>query len=83
MTEAMTSVGVPGILAYLLVREVFAFVNKRRNGRNGRNGCPSGMRREHAVLLARHDQSLVDVREDFKEIKRRLERIEAHLVKRG
>lgn len=76
MTE-LSTIGVPGILAYLLVREVFAFVNKRRNGRNG---CPSGLQREHAELLARHDQALTDVCRDLKKIDRRLERIEGHLL---
>ena len=80
MTEALTNVGVPGIAVYLILREVFGFISKKRNGRNG---CPSGMRREHAELLARHDQSLVDVRKDFQEINRRLERIETHLLKRS
>ena len=80
MTEALAAVGVPGILAYLLVREVLGFISKRRNGRNG---CPVGIRREHADLLARHDQALADSRKDFKNIDRRLERIEDHLLKMG
>lgn len=78
MTEAITTMGVPGIVLYLTLREIFAFVNKKRNGRNG---CPSGMRRDHTELLARHDQALTDVCKDLKKIDRRLERIEDHLLK--
>jgi hypothetical protein len=75
MTDPLTTVGVPGILAYLLIREVFGFV-KRRNGRS-----PEDTQQQHATILAKHDQALNDVVNRLKNIDRRLGRIEEHLMR--
>lgn len=34
----ITSIGVPGVLAFLIIKEVFSFVKSRSNGNHGHNG---------------------------------------------
>lgn len=79
MTEVLTNVGVPGIAVFLILREVFGFISKRRNGSNGQ--CPSALQRRHGETLAGHDQSLRGICTDIKRIDTRLGRIEEHLLR--
>ncbi len=67
MTDTLNLVGVPGIVIFLVLREVFGFLKHWRNG-NAKFGkaavvapmavCPDDVQREHAATLARHDELL-------------------------
>lgn len=78
MLDPISSVGVPSIAVYLILREVFAFINRRRNGQAG---CPTDLQRKHADMLSRHDQAIAGVFKNVERIDGRLDRIERHILK--
>ena len=76
MEEGLTQVGVGGVLAILIIREVFTFTAKRKNGCNGVFNMGLCDER-HRTLDKQHG----DTQDNFKMVFRKLDNIMEHLRK--
>lgn len=102
MTDTLNLVGVPGIVIFLVLREVLGFLKHWRNGNAKCDKspaalptavCPDDVQREHAAMLARHDElltgdmgivaTLVRIDNRFASVDKRLGVIEQCVVKGG
>ncbi|MHC4405702.1 MAG: hypothetical protein ACYTG0_39150 [Planctomycetota bacterium] len=82
--QELADVAVPGIAAYLLIREVFTFVRWKRNG-NGKNCHTQQVQSESADKVSRHDQLLsgeMGVVNELRQIEKRLSKIEDAITHR-
>jgi hypothetical protein len=76
MEEALTQVGVGGVLAILIIREVFNYTGKKKNGNSVFNKALCDER--HKTLDKQHEET----KENFTTVFTKLDSIMEHLPKK-
>jgi hypothetical protein len=75
MEEALTQVGVGGVLAILIIREVFNYTNKRKNGQSNGAFNKALCDERHKTLDKQHEET----QSNFKRVFTKLDNIMEHL----
>jgi hypothetical protein len=73
MEEGLTQIGVGGVLAILIIREVFTFMGRKKNGNGAFNKALCDER--HKTLDRQHEET----KGNFTTVFRKLDKIMEHL----